>query len=71
MVKGSNAESQKSLFQIETIDSMINNLHDVASDVPIKGVRFEILLFSKDNIPPEKYSSYEFEIASNSNLKES
>lgn len=70
-VKTSTEEKQKLDFQIETIESKIIDLNDSASSEPIKGVRYEILLFSNENISPEGYSSYEFEIEPNSHLKES
>ncbi|MBO0589252.1 hypothetical protein [Sporosarcina sp. E16_8] len=58
-------------FKINKIESEILNLNDSASEVVLKGVRYELFLFSKEKIPEEKYLSYEFEIDANSPLKES
>jgi hypothetical protein len=58
-------------FKIDVIESKILEFNDAAFDKPLKGVRYEISLFSKEEIPYETYSSYEFEIDPKSTLKES
>lgn len=58
-------------FKIEAIESKILEFNDSAFDKPPKGVRYEISLFSKEKIPYDMYSSYEFEIAAKTILKES
>ncbi|MGE8081345.1 hypothetical protein [Peribacillus loiseleuriae] len=64
-------ENDKIPFKIEEIESKIVSLDDAASDTPITGVTYQLLLFSNEKIPPESYSSYEFSIVTNSTLKES
>ncbi|MFB5089405.1 hypothetical protein PGC35_19810 [Psychrobacillus sp. PGGUH221] len=66
-----NKENYQIPFKINAIDSKILDLNDTASTKPLKSVRFEILLFSKEKIPAESYLSYLFEIEPNSPLKES
>lgn len=66
-----NKESYKLPFKIKTIESKIIDLNDPAFDPPLKGVRYEVVLFSNEEITPESYSSYELEIVANSTLKES
>ena len=38
-------------FKLNKIESKILNLNDSASEVVLKGVRYEIFLFSKEKIP--------------------
>lgn len=64
-------ESYKLPFKIKTIESKTIDLNDSAFDPPLKGVRYEVSLFSNEKISPESYSSYELEIVANSTLKES
>ncbi|WP_028609697.1 hypothetical protein [Paenibacillus harenae] len=70
-IKTNKKESYKLPFKIKTIESKIIDLNDPAIDPPLKGVRYEVSLFSNEKISPENYSSYELEIAANSTLKES
>ena len=67
-----NKEEQPIPFKIDEIDSKILDLNDPASakPKPLKGVRYEITLFSKERIPAENFTSYEFEIEANAPLEE-
>ena len=65
-----NKENYGIPFKINKIDSLILDLNDLASEKPLKGVRYEILLFSKEKIPAESFMSYEFQIDANEPLKE-
>lgn len=70
-VEKNNKENDKLPFKIKTIESRIIELNDSAFDPPLKGVRFEVVLFSNEKIAAESYSAYELEIVANSILKES
>lgn len=58
-------------FELNKIESKILDLNDTASNNALKGVMYEVLLFSKEKIPEKEYLSYKFEIDANPPLKES
>lgn len=64
-------KNEHSPFSIESINSQILPLNDPASEEPLRGVNYEVLLFSKEEISPEKILSLKFDIVAHSILKES
>lgn len=66
-----NNENYKFPFEIKEINSEIVKLNDTASEGPLKGVQYDVSLFSNEQIPYEDITSYEFEIVANSPLIES
>ena len=65
-----NNENYKIPFEITEINSVIVKLNDPASEGPLKGVQYDVSLFSNEQIPDEDIASYEFEIVANSPLIE-
>lgn len=64
-------EDYKVPFQISQIKSVIVNLNDSASEIPLKGVRYEVSLVSEKEISIDDRTSFIFEIITDSSLKES
>lgn len=65
-----NKENYQLPFNINKVDSKIVELNDSAFEEPLKGVRYDILLFSKEKFSAEQLLGYQFEIDANSPLKE-
>lgn len=63
-------ESYQIPFKINEVDSTIVELNDFPFEESPKGVRYDILLFSKDKFTAEELLDYQFEIEANSPLKE-
>ncbi|KQL34386.1 hypothetical protein [Psychrobacillus sp. FJAT-21963] len=64
-------EDYKVPFKISQIKSVIVKLNDSASEIPLKGVRYEVSLMSEKEISIDDRTSYNFEIVTDSSLKES
>ncbi|MFB5087700.1 hypothetical protein PGC35_10845 [Psychrobacillus sp. PGGUH221] len=64
-------EDYKVPFKISQIKSVIVNLNDSASEIPLKGVRYEVSLMSEKEISNEDRTSFNFEVVTDSSLKES
>jgi len=69
-VVSDNKENYQIPFKINEVDSKIVELNDSAFEEPLKGVRYDILLFSKEKFSAEELLGYQFEINANSPLKE-
>lgn len=65
-----NKENYQIPFKINKVDSKIVELNDSAFEEPLKGVRYDIFLFSKEKFSTEQLLGYQFEIDANSPLKE-
>ena len=64
-------EDYKVPFKIKDIKSVYVNLNDSASGPDLSGVRYEVSLLSETEIPNEDRTSFNFEIVTDSLLKES
>ena len=64
-------EEYKVPFKISEIKSVFVNLNDSATDTHLRGVRYEVSLLSKKEISNEDRASFNFEIVTDSSLKES
>lgn len=64
-------EDYKVPFKISEINSVLVNLNDSASDAPLSGVRYEVSLLTEKEISNEERTSFNFEIVTDSSLKES
>ncbi|KQL33693.1 hypothetical protein [Psychrobacillus sp. FJAT-21963] len=55
-------------FKISEINSDFANLNDSASDTPLRGVRYEVSLFSEKELTNEERISFNFEVVTDSSL---
>lgn len=63
-------EDYKVPFKIREIKSVYVNLNDSASESNLSGVRYEVSLLSEKEISNEDRTSFNFEIVTDSSLKE-
>lgn len=69
--KGKNHKKiEKSHLFLKSIDSRILSFNDPAIDKPLKGVNYQILLYSTERISPKDLSSFEFEVKGDSKFNE-
>lgn len=64
-------EDYKVPFKISDINSVFVYLNDSASEVPLRGVRYEVSLLAEREISNDERASFNFEIVTDSSLKES
>ena len=64
-------EDYKVPFKISEIKSVLVNLNESASEAPLRGVRYEVSLLSEKEISNDERTSFNFEIVTDSSLKES